>query len=108
MPSAKRERQREGRQAGVAAAIAEHKRRQRWRSVRNIAIAFVVIVGVIFFLSRRSGDNDKSTVAGASASASTGASETTATSGTTLPPKPFQFGTGVCPNADGSSPKTID
>ena len=52
MPSAKRERQREGRLVRVAAARAQQQRRQRLRAVRNIAIAAVVIVGVIFFLYR--------------------------------------------------------
>src|SRR3954449_6428655 len=92
MPSAKRERQREGRQARQLAAMAEQKRRQRWRTVRNMAIVFVLIVGVIVFLSLRSGDKkDTSTVA----SNSTASNGTT----TTAPPPPFQYGTGACPTS---------
>jgi cyclophilin family peptidyl-prolyl cis-trans isomerase len=86
----------------VAAARAQQQRRQRLRTVRNIAIAAVVIVGVIFFLSTRGGD-DKSTVT-ASGSSASGSS----TTGTTVPPAPFAFGTGACPAVDGSSPRTID
>jgi cyclophilin family peptidyl-prolyl cis-trans isomerase len=63
----------------------------------------VLIVGVIFFLSRNSGD-DKNTVATASESSAAPSSSTTST----VPPKAFEYGTGPCPNADGSSPRTID
>jgi cyclophilin family peptidyl-prolyl cis-trans isomerase len=97
MPSAKRERQREGRQARAAAAAAEQKRRQRFRSVRNFAIIVVVIIAAIFVLSRRGGDDKKPVTAGSSSSSSSSAA-----------PAAFTFGTGACPNADGSSPKTID
>src|SRR5256885_15995710 len=105
MPSAKRERQREGRQVRVAAAVAEQKRRQRWRTLRNFGIVFVGIVGAIFFFSYVNGGDDKSTVSTASNSASSTDTSNTATTGTTLPPAPFQYGTGPCPNADGSSPR---
>ncbi|MEY2423502.1 MAG: peptidyl-prolyl cis-trans isomerase [Acidimicrobiaceae bacterium] len=97
MPSAKRERQREGRQARVAAAVAEQKRRQRWRTVRNFVLIVIAIVAVIVVISLRSG-SDKKTVTAASGSSTTS---------TTVPPV-FTYGTGPCPNADGSSPKTID
>lgn len=80
--------------------MAEQKRRQRWRTVRNMAIVFVLIVGVIVFLSLRSGDKkDTSTVA----SNSTASNGTT----TTAPPPPFQYGTGACPNVDGTSDPTL-
>src|SRR5258706_14786716 len=59
MPSAKRERQREGRQVRVAAAVAEQKRRQRFRSVRNFGIIVAVIIAAIVFLSLRSGSDKK-------------------------------------------------
>jgi cyclophilin family peptidyl-prolyl cis-trans isomerase len=65
-----------------------------------MAIAFVLIVAVIFFFSLRNGDNkDASTVA--SGSTASGASTTT------VPPPAFQFGTGACPNADGTSDRTL-
>lgn len=78
----------------VAAAMAEHKRRQRWRTVRNFGLIVVAIVVVIFVLSRRGGDDKKPVSASSSSSTSL--------------PAAFTFGTGPCPNADGSSPKTID
>jgi cyclophilin family peptidyl-prolyl cis-trans isomerase len=95
MPSAKRERQREGRQARVAAAMAEQKRRQRFRTMRNFGILVVGIVAVIFVLSRTLGGSDDKPVS---------------TSSSSSPPAPavFAYGTGPCPNADGSSPKTIE
>jgi len=102
MPSAKRERQREGRQARVAEAQAQHRRKQRLRSVRNVGIAALLIIGAILFLSRGNKD-DKSTV-----TASSSAASNESTTANTTPPAPFSFGTGACPNADGSSPKTID
>ena len=98
MPSAKRERQREGRESRrIAEAIAQ-KRRQRFRSIRNVGLIVVAIVVVIVVLSLRSGDK-KTPVAASSDSASSSSS---------APPPVFTFGTGACPNADGSSPKTID
>src|SRR5438445_2906581 len=103
MPSAKRERQREGRQARVAAAQAHHLRRQRLRTVRNVGIAVILIVGAILFLSR-GGNDDKSSVTAASSAAPNGSSTTQ----TTSPPPPFSIRTGPCPNADGSSAKTVD
>ena len=99
MPSAKRERQREGRQARVAAAMIEQRRRQRWRTVRNFGLLVVFIVVVIFVLSRTLGGDDAKPV--------TASSGSTSTSTSTVPPE-FTFGSGPCPNADGSSPKTID
>ena len=76
--------------------MAEHKRRQRWRTVRNFGLIVAAIVVAIVVLSLRNGDN-KSPVA-TSSSSSSGAPT----------PAAFTFGTGPCPNADGSSPKTID
>src|SRR3954449_372494 len=99
MPSAKRERQREGRQLRVAAAMAEQKRRQRWRTVRNFALIVAAIVVAIFVFSRLTGDDKKpSTV--------TAATDSSASS--PAPADEFPYGTGPCPNADGSSPATID
>jgi len=82
--TAKRERQREGRQARLAAAQAEQRRRQRIRTIRNFGIIVVLIIVALFVLSRLGGDDKKET-----ASTSSG-------------------GTTACPEADGSSPRTID
>jgi cyclophilin family peptidyl-prolyl cis-trans isomerase len=97
MPSPKRERQREGRQERLAAAMAEQRRRQRIKTVRNVVIAFVVIIGIIFVLSRGGDDNKPVTTA----SGSSESSSSTATSPV------FTYGTGPCPNPDGSSPQTL-
>jgi cyclophilin family peptidyl-prolyl cis-trans isomerase len=105
MPSAKRERQREGRQARAAAAAAQQKRRQRFRSVRNFAIIVVVIIVAIFVLSRRGGDNTKPVTAGSSASSSSSSAPpsvaiTIPAAGATV------TGDAPCPAADGSSART--
>src|SRR5581483_10666481 len=98
MPSAKRERQREGRQVRAAAAAAEARRRQRIRTIRNFGIIVVVIIAVIFFLSLRSGDDNKPVATTDSAS----------TASSSPAPAGFAFGNGPCPNPDGSSPRTVD
>ena len=96
MPSAKRERQREGRLARVAAAQAEHQRRQRWRTIRNFGILVVVIVAVIFAISLRSGgDDDNATTT------------STTTPAVTIPPQGASItGDTPCPASDGSSART--
>jgi cyclophilin family peptidyl-prolyl cis-trans isomerase len=82
--TAKRERQREGRQARLAAEQAAQQRRQRLRTVRNFGILVVVIIVALFVLSRyNKSDNKQSTSTSSAAPTS-------------------------CPNADGSSPRTID
>jgi cyclophilin family peptidyl-prolyl cis-trans isomerase len=63
--------------------------------------------------SRFFGDDDKqpvdTTASAASSSSSEAATSTTAATATSSgPPAAFAYGTGACPNADGSSPKTID
>jgi len=65
-----------------------------------MAIVLVLIVAVIVFFSMRQGSDKKDTSTVASGSASSG--ETT-----TVPPPPFQYGTGPCPNADGTSDRTL-
>src|SRR5436305_2803867 len=105
MPSAKRERQREGRQVRVAAAMAEQKRRQRFRSVRNFGIIVVVIVGAIVFLAWRSGGDSKPASTPASESASSSAAPTPVS--VTIPPAGASVtGDTPCPPADGSARRT--
>lgn len=105
MPSAKRERQREGRQVRVAAAMAEQRRRQRIRSVRNFGIIVVVIVGAIVFLAWRSGgDNKPVATTGSSESASSAAPTPVAI---TIPAAGASItGDTPCPPADGSAART--
>src|SRR5688572_26575392 len=104
MPSAKRERQREGRQARVLAAQAEHKRRQRFRTIRNFGLLVVFIVVVIFVISWWSGGDDNDQVATSSSSAP----PTTASAVEVTIPAPGASLTGdtPCPAADGTSPRT--
>jgi cyclophilin family peptidyl-prolyl cis-trans isomerase len=106
MGSAKRERQKQGRQVRLEQAMAEQKRKQRWRSVRNVILIVVAIVVALFVTSRFFGSDDKSPVATSSAS-STGSESNTGTTAVTTP-SGFAFGTYPCPQADGSSPRTID
>ncbi len=105
MGSDKRERQRQGRQTRLAAEQAAQQRSQRFRTARNFGIIVVVIIAALFVLSRYN-SSDKQTTATSSASSS-GAPTTDSSTGSAAPAA-FTYGTGACPNADGSSPKTID
>jgi cyclophilin family peptidyl-prolyl cis-trans isomerase len=98
--SAKRERQKAGRQARLAQAVQARQKRQRWKLVRNLAIVAVVVIALLFVLSRGNDDDDV-TAAGSSTTVPT---ETTGTT----EPEVFTYGTTPCPAADGSSPRTID
>lgn len=89
MGTAKRERQKQGRQARVEAARVQHQRSQRKKTIRNFAIVLVLIIGAIFFFSRDTGGDKAST-------------------STTAQGALFAYGSGPCPAADGSSTKTID
>src|SRR5947209_19930484 len=100
MPSAKRERQREGRQVRVAAAVAEHRRRQRWRTVRNFGLIIVAIVGAIFLISLRSGSDKKPVSTSSSSGPPTPVAITVPTAGASV------TGETTCPGADGSSART--
>jgi cyclophilin family peptidyl-prolyl cis-trans isomerase len=103
MPSAKRERQREGRQVRAAAAAAEQKRRQRFRSIRNYALIVAAIVIVIVVLSLRNGDSKKPVSASSSASSSAAPTSVAIT----IPPAGATVtGDAPCPAADGSSART--
>ena len=114
MGTAKRERQKQGRQVRLEQAMAEQKRKQRVRSVRNIGLIIVAIIVALLVTSRFFGGDDKApvntTASTASSSASDAATSTTGATATSTPTTPaaFTYGTGACPNADGSSPKTID
>jgi cyclophilin family peptidyl-prolyl cis-trans isomerase len=83
VPTAKRERQREGRQARLAAEQAAHQRRQRFKGARNFGIIILVIIAALFLLSYLNKDDKKETASTSSA------------------------GPTACPQADGSSPKTL-
>jgi peptidyl-prolyl cis-trans isomerase B (cyclophilin B) len=84
--------------------MAEHKRRQRVRSVRNFGIIVVVIVAAIVFLAWRGG-SDKTPVTAASNSSSASAPPTPVA--ITIPaPGASITGDTPCPPADGSAART--
>ncbi|MBA2279725.1 MAG: peptidylprolyl isomerase [Acidimicrobiia bacterium] len=122
MGTAKRERQKQGRAARIAEAQAAQERKKRFKVIRNFAILGVLVVGLLFLLSRGGDDDDvtagaPTTVAGTDGTATTATtvegSDTTlegsATTASTVAPEPveFAYGTGPCPAADGSSPRTV-
>ena len=114
MGTAKRERQKQGRQARIDAARVAQQRAGRLRTIRNFAIVIVLLVVAIFIAARLTGgskNSDNSVVAasGSDASAS-GSTTTTLPAGTVAidPPAPGATITGdtTCPPADGSATRT--
>jgi cyclophilin family peptidyl-prolyl cis-trans isomerase len=107
MPSAKRERQREGRLVRAAAEAAEKRRRQRWKTVRNFGFIVAAIVAVIFVLSLRSGSDNKAPVSVSSDSGGSTSSTTPAPLSITIPAAGASItGDTPCPAADGTSART--
>jgi cyclophilin family peptidyl-prolyl cis-trans isomerase len=116
--TAKRERQKQGRQARLAQAQAEAARRKRFTLGRNIAILVVVVLGVAFAFSALSGDEGDVTATATTVPTSLGATTlpgATTVPGTegatppevTIPPAGASItGETPCPEADGSSPRT--
>lgn len=102
MGTAKRERQKAGRQARLDQARVVQARRQRFKLVRNLGIVGVVVIALLYVLAQDD-DDDVST---AGSTSSTAVSETTST--TAGEPELFTYGTGACPAGDGTSPRTID
>jgi len=100
--TAKRERQKAGRQARLEQLQREQKKQRTTHLVRNGALIVAGLVVVAFILSRFVGGGSSSTAA------TTTLPSTTAVPASSTPPTtaPFAFGTGACPAADGSSPKT--
>jgi cyclophilin family peptidyl-prolyl cis-trans isomerase len=83
--------------------MAEHKRRQRVRSIRNFGIIVVVIVAAIVFLAWRSG-GDKTPVTAASSSSASAAPTPVAI---TIPTAGASItGDTPCPATDGSAART--
>ena len=105
MGSEKRERQKAGRQARLEQARAVQARRMRWKLVRNLAIVAVVVIALLFVLSRgEDDDTDDVSTASTPTTDVTGSPDSTGST----EPEAFAFGTGECPAEDGSSPRTID
>jgi cyclophilin family peptidyl-prolyl cis-trans isomerase len=110
MGTAKRERQKQGRQVRIEAARAAQQRATRKRSLRNYAVVIVLIVVGIFLVSRFAGgnNNDSSTVAADSGSSTTAPTATTGPGVSITVPAAGAAITGdtPCPQADGSSVRT--
>lgn len=102
MGTAKRERQKVGRQIRLEQARAAQARRKRFRRVLYAVVLVAVIFGLLFVLSDDDGGDD----------VATGATPTTATEGdtssTTVFEEEFVYGSGECAAADGASERTID
>ena len=113
MGTAKRERQKQGRQARIEAARSAQQRSQRVRTMRNFGIIVVVIVGGLFLLTALTGSDKKNEAVTTESGASTTIAGLTSTSATTptvqitVPPAGATItGDTTCPAADGSSPRT--
>ena len=113
MGTAKRERQKQGRQARIEAARTAQQKATRKRSFRNYATLIVLIFVGIFIVSRfiGGGSDDNSTVAANSSSSTTLASTTTTLPAGTVSIEPPAPGATIssdtpCPKADGSEPRT--
>ena len=113
MGTAKRERQKQGRQARIAQAQAAAAKRKRMRSAVLLGILVVALIGVTLAVGAGSGDEDDDVTAGSSTSSvdplasSTTLGDTPATVAVTIPPAGAAItGETPCPEADGSSPRT--
>lgn len=112
MPSEKRRRQDEGRlQRRMQESVAT-KKQQRNKTARNLGGILVLLVAVAFLISVL-GKDDKKVSVTSDTTSTTAALDPGATTVPTEAPKPddqgeFAYGTGACPKADGSSPRTID
>jgi cyclophilin family peptidyl-prolyl cis-trans isomerase len=98
-------RQKAGRQARLEAARQVEQRSKRKKTVRNVAIIIVVLVVALIGFSQLGG-NDNS-VSTADSTTTSGANATTTTAASTTP-LTAAYGSTPCPNADGSSPRTIE
>lgn len=111
MGTSKRERQKQGRQARIAAAQAAAARRKRMRTGVLLGLLVVALIGVT--LVAASGDDGEDDVAaGSSTTASTVAAETSTTSAAPTPPSLPEgatiTGETPCPAEDGSSERTTN
>jgi cyclophilin family peptidyl-prolyl cis-trans isomerase len=98
-------RQKAGRQARLEAARQAEQKSKRNKTVRNVAIIVVVVVAALFLFSRLGNDNSGVSTADSTTTSAANATTTTAASTT---PLTAAYGSTPCPNADGSSPRTIE
>jgi len=99
--TAKRERQKSGRQARLDQAKVAQARRQRFKLVRNLLIVGVVVIGLLFVLAQDDADEDVT----ATATSTTAPAEVTSTT-EPLPAGASITGETPCPAADGTSERT--
>jgi cyclophilin family peptidyl-prolyl cis-trans isomerase len=111
VPTDKRQRQREGRQARQAELRRAQQRKQQRRRYAIIGVVVLVLFGVFYFATRGSSKKKTNVSAnGSSTTAAPGASTTAAAAGGPPKAQPVPAGakltTWTCPKADGSSPRT--
>jgi cyclophilin family peptidyl-prolyl cis-trans isomerase len=111
MGSEKRERQKAGRQIRLEQARAAQARRARNRRFVYAGILVAVVIGLLFVLAPDDDDDvstSDTTTGETIQSGVTGPTQQSGPATTEGEPEAFAYGTGVCPAADGSSPRTID
>lgn len=118
MGTAKRERQKAGRQARLERLEEEQRRKKTRTTIVRLVLALAAFLAVAFVLTKVFGGDDTTPAAGdssttvADGSSTTVAGDTSTTAATdtsvteTTVPKPFEFGTTACPPADGSASRT--
>jgi cyclophilin family peptidyl-prolyl cis-trans isomerase len=106
MGTEKRERQKAGRQARLAAAQAEAAKRKRTRTGLVLGIVVVILVAATLAIGGLGGDDDGDDVA-TDATTTSVAGDTTTTTGVPIPePGATIDGETPCPAADGSAERT--
>jgi peptidyl-prolyl cis-trans isomerase B (cyclophilin B) len=104
--TAKRERQKAGRQARLQALQAQQAKQKRNRTVLRVGgfvVAFLAVVTLIAVFTHHSSSNNASTATTAPAVTDSVAPATTASGPTTTAKAaPFPYGTGACPPATGA------
>jgi cyclophilin family peptidyl-prolyl cis-trans isomerase len=116
MGTAKRERQKQGRQARIAQAQAQAAKKKRMRNAILLGVLVVVLIGASLAIGAGGKDDDDVTATATTSTidplddptvSSTTPGETPATIEVTIPPAGEAVtGETPCPEADGSSPRT--
>src|SRR5919112_931845 len=105
VPTDKRQRKRDNAQLRRAAIEAQQRKARTRRQAVTVVVLVALLTGVVFLFTRGGDDGDDVTTATTAATPTTAAASTT-TAGDAAT-RAFAYGTGECPNADGSSPKTL-
>lgn len=110
MGTAKRERQKQNRQARLAQAQAAAERKKRFKVVRNFGILAAILVAIGAYVAISGGDDEVATGSPSTTVPTDGTGTTAGGTPTTVVPgevPPFAYGEGACPAADGSSEPTL-